>query len=93
MIIAGPTLTGKSFFCRNLIKYRKELFNVTFSRIKYCTHYSSLKNSFMSSLQEVCPTIEIGHEIPDMERDHFALDDSPKLLIIDDLILDVCNNL
>ena len=89
MVIAGPTLSGKSHFCKNLIQFRKDLFNVEFSRIKYCTHYSSLKTNFITSLQEIDSSIEIGHEIPNLEKDQFAHDDSPKLVVLDDLILDV----
>ena len=93
MMIAGPTLSGKSFFCRNLLRYREQLCDTKFKHILYCTPYSNLKGNFMESIREVAPEVQITHGIPDLEKMHWVEDHEPKLVILDDLIMEVSFNI
>ena len=88
-MVAGNTMSGKSYLCRNLIRYRDKVFNVVFKHIMYCTPFSNLKGGFLDSLKEIFPDIVMCHGLPDLEKEHWIEDDDPKLIIIDDLIFDV----
>ncbi len=90
LVIAGPTMSGKSTFALNLIKHRNIVYSHPFSRILYAFPEGSLHlhQEFLKELRESSPSIEIVEGIPDMEEFHLAADKSShKLLILDDLML------
>ena len=33
ILISGPTMSGKSYFCKNLLKYKDNLWNIKFHRV------------------------------------------------------------
>ena len=92
-MIAGNTMSGKSYFCRNCLKHRNTVFDVKFKKIMYCTPFSNLKGQFMDSLKEIYPDIIIHHGVPDLTKDDWIDgEDGPKLIILDDCITEVFSN-
>ena len=92
LVVAGPTMSGKSTFALNLIKYRKEIYSCVFDRIVYALPESSihLHQSFISKLKEACSHIEIFEGVPNVEEIYLTTDKSThKLLVLDDLMLKV----
>ncbi len=92
LVIAGPTMSGKSRFALNLVKFRNDVYNEKFDRILYCLPASMihLHYQFTNELREVYPAIEIIEGLPDLDALHLASDkNSHKLVIFDDLMQDV----
>ncbi len=90
LVVAGPTMSGKSTFALNLIKNRNTVYTHNFSRILYALPEGTLHlhQQFLSQLRESCPNIEIVEGIPDVEDFHLAADKSShKLLVLDDLMM------
>ena len=92
LVIAGPTMSGKSRFALNLIKFRSQVYNATFDRILYCLPASMihLHYRFIEELRKVCSEIEIIEGLPDFDALHLSADkNSHKLIVFDDLMQDV----
>ncbi len=90
LVIAGPTMSGKSLFALNLIIHRETVYTAHFNRIIYSLPESSLHlhQDFVKKLQEACNYIEIVEGLPDIEEQHLAADKSThKLVILDDLMV------
>ncbi len=89
MVIAGPSLIGKSQFALNLVKYRDTVYNEKFERILYAFPESSLHlhDKFIQDLKEACTFVEIIEGLPDVDSLNLAAEKSShKLLIMDDLM-------
>lgn len=93
MIISGQSASGKSSLILRLVKHRKAMFNVEFSKIVYTipektTH---LKYKFLQSLKHECPGIEIAEGLPVSLTGMF---DSTvnSLWIIEDLYLQITHS-
>ncbi len=89
MVVAGPSLSGKSQFALKLIKYRTTVYSHQFDRIVYCLPENSihLHQKFLENLKEACDFIEIIEGLPDIANLNLASDHSShKLLIMDDLM-------
>ncbi len=92
MVIAGPSMIGKSRFASKLIEYRSSVYNESFDRILYALPESSihLHQEFIQKLRTICHFIEIVEGVPDVESLNLSADrNSHKLLIIDDLMQEV----
>ncbi len=90
LVIAGPTMSGKSTFALQLIKNRNIVYTHIFERIVYALPESSLHlhQKFISELRETCEKIEIIEGLPDIDELHLAADKSThKLVVLDDLML------
>ncbi len=89
MVVAGPSMIGKSRFALQLVKYRKDVFNENFDRILYALPENSLHlhQHFLENLREVCSFIEIVEGLPDVDQLNLGTEQlSHKLLIMDDLM-------
>ncbi len=88
MLICGPTMAGKSTFALELIKHRKIVYDKDFERIIYALPEDSmhLHQTFLETLKNVYPEIEIVEGLPNINELHLKDDKTPKLLIIDDMM-------
>ncbi len=82
MIVAGPSMSGKSFFMFLLVKHRNEMFTTQFHRIMYCippeSHYQ--KQAYYDKLKRECNEVELILGLPKEEN---VLDNAlPKLILI-----------
>ena len=90
LVIAGPTMSGKSTFALQLIKYRNLVYTHPFSRIVYALPEESLHlhQDFLAKLREACEAVEIVEGLPDIQELHLATEkNSHKLLVLDDLMI------
>ncbi len=90
LVIAGPTMSGKSTFALKLIQYRNLVYTHPFSRILYALPEESLHlhQTFLAQLREACESIEIIEGLPDIQELHLATEkNSHKLLVLDDLMM------
>ena len=80
--ISGSSMSGKTEFMVKLITHRKELFDVEFDEIFYCTPEStSLRYTpVFERLQVACPNIQLINGVPDLEKLNLTLDTRPKIL-------------
>ncbi len=95
MVIAGPSLIGKSQFALKLVQFRNDVYNQKFERILYALPEGTLHlhNRFIDKLREVCDFIEIVEGLPDIDNLGLASERiSHKLLIMDDLMAQAFNS-
>ncbi len=89
MVVAGPSMIGKSRFALKLIEFRKDVFDEKFDRILYALPDTSLHlhQEFIQDLRNICPFVEIVEGLPDVDTLNLATEKSShKLLIMDDLM-------
>ncbi len=88
MLVAGPTLCGKSTFALQVIKNREKIYDKPFERIIYALPEDSvhLHQNFLQDLKNVYENIEIVEGFPNISDLHIKEDKSSKLLIIDDMM-------
>ena len=88
MVVSGLSMSGKSTFALNLVKYRNKVYNETFDRILYALPESSLHlhKIFLTQLKECCPFVEIIEGLPDIDGLFLTADRTHKLLILDDMM-------
>ena len=88
MLVAGPTLCGKSTFALNIIKFREQVYDKPFERIIYALPEDSvhLHQDFLNNLRQIYDPIEIIEGFPNITDLHLKEDKSSKLLIIDDMM-------
>ncbi len=88
MLVAGPTLCGKSTFALQIIKYREKIYDKPFDRIIYALPEDSvhLHQAFLADLKKVYESIEIVEGFPSITDLHIKEDKSAKLLVIDDMM-------
>ncbi len=91
MIISGPTLAGKSQFCKQLIKHRNVVFDKEFTRVLYAIPEESahLHQEFIEELRKYYNHLEIVEGLPNLSELQLRVDQRPKLIIIDDLMTKV----
>ncbi len=92
MVISGPTLSGKSTFALNLLKFREKVYSHNFSRIIYALpeNMFHLHQSFINDLRQACPFIEIVEGLPDLLQLNLTMEkNSHKLIIFDDMMSQV----
>ena len=80
-IIAGPSMSGKSRLCKEIIRRRDEVFDKPIRRIIYC--YTEWQQELFSDMKKHAPNIEfirgLDYEIPEGNQE-------PILLFCDDLM-------
>lgn len=91
MLVCGPSQSGKSEFLFNLVKFREDLFTNQFERIIYCqaNSFSAKNQSFFERLKSEFSTIELCQGLPSISGLNLDLNNSPSLLLIDDLMTSV----
>ena len=96
IIITGPTMSGKSHFIYQLIKFRDIVFESSFEQIIYCLPPNSLNLhiDFVNALHDVCSNLSliIIEDMPDLEALKLDANKRPKLLVIDDLMRKALNS-
>jgi hypothetical protein len=94
MSISGPSQVGKSHFILNLVKNRTELFTAKFTRIIYCQpeSLSSTRNDIFEKIKIEVPFAELIYDLPKLNDLHLQTNNSPCLLIIDDLMSSFLNS-
>ena len=94
MMVAGPTLVGKSQFMLKAVRHRDQLFKGKFERIIYCLPSGSVPQhyNYVKDLKEAFENLEVVEGLPDPD-DLNLLDQSVnKLVIIDDLIQELLDS-
>ena len=82
MIVAGPSMSGKSHFMFLLVKHRNEIFTTVFHRVMYCIPPESQhqKQTYYEKLKRECKEVELILGLPKEEN---VLDNTlPKLILI-----------
>ena len=89
MIVAGPTLSGKSEYILKLIKYRKNIFNLEFTRILYCIppQSTNIHYAYIQRMTKEFSHLQVVEGLPRLVRDGLiGQGEGHKLLIIDDQV-------
>lgn len=91
MLIAGPSMSGKSTFVLELVKHKEKVYSATFERIIYCLPDESLHlhQEFEKELRAAFPAIEIIEGLPNITQLGIKDSKAHKLLILDDLMFPV----
>lgn len=86
--VSGPSQSGKSHWILKLIKNRDKMFPIQFYEILYCVpeHLGMTPNPIFEKIKESFPTAQLVSGLPDVTRLNLNFDETPKLLIIDDLM-------
>lgn len=97
IIIAGPSMVGKSTLISKFIQYREQMFTNRFYRIIFCgpqeeSMVAGKTKTYYNNLKEMCPDIEFVKGIPKTEDLNIVEDNMHKLLLIDDLGADAYNS-
>jgi septin family protein len=84
MLVAGPTMCGKSTFILEILKNQDQLLRTKFSQIVYrCPAsdlHSDIRQAFIKKLTEVIPAVIIKTGLP--EPGDFTVNNLPKLFIL-----------
>ena len=92
LVITGPTMSGKSTFALQLIKFRDEIYSCKFERIVYALPENAihLHQNFVTRLRDACSFIEIFEGLPNVEEIYLTTDKTThKLVVLDDLMIRV----
>ena len=96
MILAGPTMSGKSRFIANILKYRSVIINNKFKKIVYCLPAKGfiLHAPYLDHLKDLCADVDfhIIEDMPDIESLSLDQDTDSKLIIFDDLMVKAFNS-
>jgi hypothetical protein len=84
MLLAGPTMCGKSTFILEILKNRDELLRTKYSQIVYRVPatdlHSEVRQKYITKLTEVVPDIIVKTGLP--EPHDFMTNNLPKLFIL-----------
>lgn len=96
IIVAGPSMAGKTHFIFQLVKYRDLIFSGKFRQIIYCLppNCYNLHMDFINDLKNECHdlNLKIIEDMPDIDALALDRDKDSKLLIIDDLMRKAFNS-
>ncbi len=86
MVIAGPSMTGKSQFILMLMKNREIIYDANFSRIIYCIPRNSmhLHQGYLEEMKKYCSHLEVIEGLPDLTELRILEDKTPKIIFVDD---------
>ena len=86
--VSGPSQSGKSQWILKLIQNRKLLFATDFIELYYCIpeNLSLNPNPIYEEIKKSFPTARLNFGLPDVTKLNLNFDNTPKLLIIDDLM-------
>ena len=86
--VSGPSQSGKSQWILKLIKNRKCLFSIDFVDLIYCIpqNLSLNPNPIFEEIKKQFPSAQLHFGLPDITKLNLNFDNTPKLLIIDDLM-------
>ena len=86
--VSGPSQSGKSQWIVKLIENRNLLFPTEFAELYYCIpeNLSLNPNPIFEQIRKTFPSARLHFGLPDVTELNLNFDNSPKLLIIDDLM-------
>ena len=86
--ISGPSQSGKSEWIVRLINNRDLLFGINFIEVYYCVpdNLSFKPNPIFERIKATFPRAQLHYGLPDITKLNLNFDNTPKLLIIDDLM-------
>jgi hypothetical protein len=84
-------MAGKSAFMLELVRHRAIVYDTTFKRVIYAIPHNSahLHQDFLKNMKDACPELEVIEGLPDLTALHVTEDTTPKLMLIDDLMVEV----
>ena len=92
--VSGPSQSGKSQWILKLFKNRNLLFSCQFIEVLYCIPESiSLNpNPIFEEIKKSFPNAKLIFGLPDITKLNLNFDNTPKLLIIDDLMTEILSS-
>lgn len=92
--ITGPSQSGKSSFIVKLIEFRQQMFTQDFKQCFYCqpANLCIRSNPIFNEIVKHFPTAELVCGLPNISKLNLDMDNSSKLVILDDLMIDVLNS-
>jgi len=86
--VSGPSQSGKSQWILKLLRNRQLLFNTNFYELYYCIpeNLSLSPNPIFEEIKQTYPNARLHFGLPDTTKLNLNFDNTPKLLIIDDLM-------
>lgn len=93
-LCCGPSMSGKSTYMKNLIKYKNQIFDQKFSRIIYSCPDSLVESNknYCDELKSIFPNVEFINGIPTVDSLQLRTDKEHKLILIDDQFDQACNS-
>ena len=85
MILAGPSMSGKTTLLRKLLGNGDIMFDRQFVKILWC--YGQYQRETFSKIRDEIPYVEFHEGVPDDIQSHFDTS-RPNLLVLDDLMSD-----
>ena len=86
--VSGPSQSGKSHWILKLVKNMNKMFPIQFQEILYCVpeNLSMTPNPIFEQIKQTFSTAQLVSGLPDVTKLNLNFDETPKLLIIDDLM-------
>ena len=84
IMVCGPSESGKTTIILEILKNIDHLFECQFESVTISIpeHCAILMSSFLSKVREILPHVRVVQGLPKLQD--FIVDDSPKLLVIED---------
>ena len=92
--VSGPSQSGKSHWILQLIENRNTLFSGDFYQLIYCVpeSLSLTSDPIFDRIKKCFPGAQFHPGLPDVTKLNLNFDNTPKLLIIDDLMSEFLNS-
>jgi len=92
--VSGPSQSGKSHWILRLIQNRNVLFTSDFQQLIYCIpeNLSLNPNPIFEQIKKSFQNAQIHIGLPDVAKLSLNFDNSPKLLVVDDLMSEFLNS-
>ena len=89
MILAGPSMSGKTTLIRRLLVHGETMFDRQFVKILWC--YGQYQQETFGRIKRDAPNVEFHEGLPEDIRTHFDTS-HPNLLVLDDLMSDAAKD-
>ena len=92
VLMFGPSTSGKSLLLARMLQHKEQVFNRKFKRIFYIypDYMHGSRVAYLQKLRESTPEIELIAGLEQLPWEELKYDSEPKLLLIDDLIDELC---
>lgn len=86
--VSGPSQSGKTQWILKLIQNRQKLFSGDFFELYFCIpeQLSLSPNPIFQEIRKVFPSAQLHLGLPDITKLNLNFDQTPKLIVIDDLM-------
>lgn len=94
IILSGPSSSGKSFMIRRLAENIDKIFNTKFETVIYVYPESmyEVQKDYIAKLGEFIPNLIAIEGLDNVNFDVLTQDNTPKLLILEDLMMEIGNH-